>query len=264
MKLAGHVKMKSMCLPLHNHKDVVSFVPFFLCCGSGSGRVCILVFRNYLYTSFKLFVQKVAKINLSWAPISDPDVWESQMWTKIVRIHSTVFSNCRWVDLSQCSRLTVLQPHAFPPILRLHTLSLASTALTSLPADAVPARRLLLDGLRLACTCQQLAWLVVVVAEDDVMRGGGVSGAVCLGPGRLAGRAIESLTAADLDCSRGDGGGSPSVAQLGGGDSAHGELVLIVGIVVAGALITSLGLFSMYSKIMYCIGLIPDSDPFFK
>ena len=108
----------------------------------------------------------------------------SQLLPVWIWIHNTVtLCMCRWVDLSHSGRLSELEPHAFPSILRLQSLSLAHTAITSLPPDTVPARRLLLDGVRLACTCQQLAWLAtddVSAADDDV-----TSGATCLSPGRL-------------------------------------------------------------------------------
>ena len=143
---------------------------------------------------------------------------------------------CRWVDLSHSGRLSELEPHAFPSILRLQSLSLAHTAITSLPPDTVPARRLLLDGVRLACTCQQLAWLAtddVSAADDDV-----TSGATCLSPGRLYGRPLGTLSAAELGCSSG-----PTEARPveGGGRGVEGELLVIVGIVSAGALVSTLG-----------------------
>jgi len=137
------------------------------------------------------------------------------------------------VDLSHCTCLHSLHPHAFPSILRLQSLSLAHTGLTSLQPEAVPVRlgRLELAGVRLACTCPQLAWLLAdthgfITAADD--------GPTCQTPGQLAGRPVASLTPVELGCGSGSVGRPPTSAGAG-------ELLVIVGIVCAGALVSTLG-----------------------
>ena len=80
----------------------------------------------------------------------------------------------RVVDLSDNVKLEDVQSHAFPRILHLSHLSLASSGLRSLPSDFVPWERLSyvdLTEVPLDCTCQ-LAWLLKVNVE----------GAVCSSP----------------------------------------------------------------------------------
>ena len=147
----------------------------------------------------------------------------------------------RWVDLSHCASLHNIQPHAFSSILRLETLSLAHTGLSILQPEAVPVHlgRLELAGVRLACTCAQLAWLAAASTHGVITTAGGPT---CQTPGRLAGRPVASLSPADLGC-----GGSSSNAYDGRSVGHHltsggsGELLVIIGIVCAGALVSTLG-----------------------
>jgi hypothetical protein len=150
---------------------------------------------------------------------------------------------CRWVDLSHCTSLHNIQPHAFSSILRLETLSLAHTGLSGLPPEAVPVHlgRLELAGVRLACTCAQLAWLVTASTHGVITTAGGPT---CQTPGRLAGRLVASLSPADLGCGAGSsssGYDGRAVGQHLTSGSGSGELLVIVGIVCAGALVSTLG-----------------------
>ena len=101
----------------------------------------------------------------------------------------------RVVDLSANPRLEQVQPHAFPRILHLSRLSLASTALRSVRPESVPWQRLTyldLTNVSLDCSCD-LAWLLKAK----------VVGARCSSPAPLRGFKLSSLRVSGLGCSSG-------------------------------------------------------------
>ena len=101
----------------------------------------------------------------------------------------------RVVDLSNNYQLRHLQPHAFPRILQLSRLSLASTAIRSVKPESVPWQRLTyldLTNVSLHCSCE-LAWLLKVK----------VHGARCFSPAALRGFALSSLRVSGLGCGSG-------------------------------------------------------------
>ena len=97
--------------------------------------------------------------------------------------------------MSHNYQLHQLQPHAFPRILQLSHLSLASTAIRSVSPESVPWQRLTfldLTNVSLHCTCD-LAWLLKVK----------VHGASCASPAALRGFALSSLRVSGLGCGSG-------------------------------------------------------------
>lgn len=158
----------------------------------------------------------------------------------------------RELDLSNNPNLHQIKPFAFPRLLRLTSLNLSRTSITSLRSDAVPWERLehleMVD-VWLQCDCD-LAWLLRLRPQ----------GARCGSPASLRGSYLTSLAVSDLGC------GQQSVAMLD--SAAVGSEVVMVGlgcVMVLGLVLTMATLCCVCrNRLTNCAATVSSTEPAYK